>query len=168
MIGLSVEVSHDDNDELRLNQMMLVTDIMDAIARQVPGLPAEPRLMNCIIAAADAICAEFDKPVVKASAGMGLAAWLASDDVGMSSKFMASVLSGQFMAEFAIPHDTADFGRCVRMIEAVPELEGLIHKMCDHGVMWAAVADNWERWQQMVDEGHERVVNDEMRDYRNY
>lgn len=141
-----------------LNQMTLVTDIMDALARQVPGLPAEPRLMNCVIAAANTICAEFAKPLVKASNGMGLTAWLASDDVGMSSKFMASVLSGQFHSEFAIPYDPADFGRCVRMIQAVPELEQHFDKMLEHGPMWKAVVGNWASWSKMLeDEQYEEL-----------
>lgn len=149
-----------------LNQMTLVTDIMDALARQIPGLPAEPRLMNCVIAAADTICAEFAKPLVKASTGMGLTAWLASDDVGMSSKFMASVLSGKFQAEFAIPYDPDDFGRCVRMIQAVPELEPLIGEMRKHGPMWTAVADKWERWSEMLNEEQFRALHEEMRAFR--
>lgn len=149
-----------------LNQISLVTAIMNECSSQIPGLPAEPRLMNCVIAAANTICAEFAKPIVKASSGMGLTAWLASDDVGMSSKFMASVLSGQFQAEFAIPYDPADFGRCVRMIQAVPELKGLIHLMCKHGPMWTAVADNWERWSEMLNEEQSRALYDEMRAYR--
>lgn len=149
-----------------LNQMALVTDIMDALARQIPDLPAEPRLMNCVIAAANTICAEFAKPIVKASTGMGLTAWLDSDDVGMSSKFMASVLSGQFKAEFAIPYDPADFGRCVRMIQAIPELEQQIGEMRKHGRMWTAVADNWARWSEMLDEGQNKALYEEMRSCR--
>lgn len=146
-----------------LNQMSLVTAIMDAIAEQVPGIPAEPRLMNCVIAAANTICAEFKKPLVKASNGMGLTAWLDSDDVGMSSKFMASVLSGQFEAEFAIPYDPADFGRCVRMIQAVPELEQHLNKMLEHGPMWKAVVGNWGRWSAMLNEDQSRALYEEMR-----
>ena len=141
-----------------LNQRPLVTAIMDAIAEQVPGIPAEPRLINCVIAAANTICAEFKKPIVKASIGMGLSAWLASDDVGMSSKFMASVLSGQFQAEFAIPYDPADFGRCVRMIQAVPELQQHFDKMLEHGPMWKAVVGNWAQWSKMLeDEQYEQL-----------
>ena len=74
------------NKGYNLNQITLVTDIMAALSRQEPGLPAEPRLINCVISAANSICEEFAKPIVKASAGMGLTDWLASDDVGMSSR----------------------------------------------------------------------------------
>lgn len=149
-----------------LNQITLVTAIMNECSRQIPGLPAEPRLMNCVIAAANTICAEFAKPIVKASSGMGLTAWLASDDVGMSSKFMASVLTGEFQAEFAIPYDPSDFGRCVRMIQAVPELAPRIGEMRKHGPMWTAVADKWERWSEMLNEEQCKALYEEMRAYR--
>lgn len=146
-----------------LNQISLVTAIMNECSSQIPGLPAEPRLMNCVIAAANTICAEFAKPIVKASTGMGLTAWLASDDVGMSSKFMASVLSGQFQAEFAIPYDQEDLGRCLRMIQAVPELTPRIGEMRKHGPMWAAVADKWDRWTAMLNEEQYTALHEEMR-----
>lgn len=136
-----------------LNQMDLVSSIMDAISKQIPGLPAEPRLVNKVIEAVNSICDEFSKPIVKSSEGMGLTAWLASDDVGMSSKFMASVLSGKFEAEFAYPHDVSDLGRCIRMIRAVPELAERIFLLKDHhGRKWAAIAENWERWCALYDE----------------
>ena len=151
------------NKGYNLNQITLVTDIMAALSRQVPGLPAEPRLINCVISAANSICEEFAKPIVKASAGMGLTDWLASDDVGMSSKFMASALSGQFKAEFAYPRDPDDLGRCIRLIKAVPELKGLIHNMRSHGVMWTVVANNWERWSEMYEKEQWESLYDEMK-----
>lgn len=146
-----------------MNQISLVTAIMNECSRQIPGLPAEPRLMNCVIAAANTICAEFAKPIVKASSGMGLTAWLASDDVRMSSKFMASVLSGQFHAEFAIPYDPEDLGRCLRMIQAAPELTPRIDEMRKHGPMWTAVADKWDRWTAMINEEQYQALYEEMR-----
>jgi len=153
------------NKTYQLNQIQLVTGIMGLISDQVPGLPAEARLMNCVIAAANSICAEFAREPVTASQGMGLTAWLASDDVGESSRFMASVLSGAFKANFAIPYDPSDFGRCVRMIEVVPELKGRIHLMCEHGPMWTAVADNWERWSVMLEYSRKELY-EEMKLYR--
>ncbi|MBO1916633.1 hypothetical protein J4727_18635 [Providencia rettgeri] len=59
---------------------------------------------------------------------MGLAAWLASDDVGASSKYMASVLSGH-LCSTSLPWDGADLGRCIRLLEAVPELASQLHEM---------------------------------------
>ncbi|MEQ4627653.1 hypothetical protein ABN062_22190, partial [Providencia manganoxydans] len=79
---------------MQLSQINLIAAISSEVEKQIPGIPAEPRYMNAIIKAANLVCDEFKKPLVKASECMGLTAWLASDDVGASSKYMASVLSG--------------------------------------------------------------------------
>ena len=131
---------------IRFNQIAIISAIAKELDRQSPGLPADGR-MNVIIKAANDICAEYSREIVMTSSGMGLTAWLGSDDTGLSSKFMASVLSGgQFTAPNNYPRDPDDFGRCMRLIEAVPEFKGFIHLMCEHGHEWSAVADNWETW----------------------
>lgn len=133
----------------KLDQIQIVEAIAKEIDRQHPGIAGESRLFNVIIQAANTICQEFSKPVVKASEGMGLAAWLASDDTGASSLYMASVLTGEFIAENHYPRDTADFGRCLRLVEAVPELEGKILEMSQHGKKWAVVAAHWHEWAEV-------------------
>lgn len=140
---------------IQINQINLVAAIAKEIDRQYPGVGVESRCFNTIILAANNIYQEFAKPVVKASGGMGFAAWLASDDTGMSSLFMASKLTGMFEAEYAYPHDPADFGRCLRLIEAVPELESKIRDMSQHGKEWVVVAAHWYEWAEVyrVDDG---------------
>ncbi|WP_413509976.1 hypothetical protein [Serratia liquefaciens] len=139
----------------KLNQISLIAAIAKEIDRQHPGIEVETRLFNSITQAANNICAEFDKPVVKASEGMGLSAWLASDDTGASSLYLASVLTGEFFAENHYPRDPADFGRCLRLVEAVPELECKISDMSQHGKEWAVVTANWDEWAELyrLDEG---------------
>ncbi|PHI31203.1 hypothetical protein [Budvicia aquatica] len=146
-----------------INQMQLVAAIMKELSRQVPGLPAEARYVNAAIAAANSICNELSKPIVKASNRMGLSAWLTSDDTGLSSKFMASVLSGQFITENRYPLDPADFGRCVRLIRAVPELEPSLSQMRDFGKEWAAVVNNWSYWTQLYDNKQGEELYKEMK-----
>jgi hypothetical protein len=140
---------------IRLNQISLIAAIAKEIDRQHPGIEVEARWFNAISEAANSICAEFAKPLVKASEGMGLSEWLSSDDTGASSLYMASVLTGQFTAENHYPRDPADFGRCLRLVEAVPELESKIRDMSQHGKEWAVVAANWDEWAELYrqDEG---------------
>lgn len=133
----------------KLDQIQIVAAIAKEIDRQHPGIAGENRLFNVIIQAANTICQEFYKPVVKASEGMGLTAWLASDDTGASSLYMASVLTGEFIAENHYPRDTADFGRCMRLVAAVPELEVKIREMARHGREWAVVAAHWYEWSEV-------------------
>lgn len=141
---------------IQIDQIQLVAAIAKEIDRQHPGTGVESRCFNTIILAANSICQEFAKPVVKASEGMGLTAWLASDDTGLSSLFMASKLTGMFEAEYAYPRDPADFGRCLRLVEAVPELESKIRDMSQHGKEWAVVAANWHEWAEVYRAGERR------------
>lgn len=155
------------NDGIQLDQMSLIVAINNEICRQVPGMHVEPRLFNAVIAAANGLVGEFAKPIVKATPGMGLEAWLDSDDTGSSSLYMAWCLSaGQFgywqgrkQPEPAYPHDPDDLGRCIRLIEAVPEFGGKIPEMSHRGAHWLAVTTNWTRWVEMYDDGDESLYD---------
>lgn len=155
------------NEGFHIDQITLVSDIMKALSKQNRKIPAEPRLMNCVIAAANSIVAEFAKPIVKATPGMGLNRWLDSDDTGSSSLFMAWILTagdvrywwGRKSPEFAYPRDPDDLGRCIRLISAAPELAGKIHLMHDTGPHWSAVADNWQKWSEMYEAEDETLYD---------
>lgn len=102
-----------------------------------------PRQFEAVIAAANIVIDAMRQTPVMAYANMGLAKWLASDDTGMSSKFMAAVLGG-IGGKYAHPWDADDFGRCVRLLDAVPEFRERIAIMrsesaCDglHGLSWS-------------------------------
>lgn len=154
----------------RLNQIALVTAITKELNRQIPGLPADGR-MNVVIKAANDICDEYSRELVSASAGMGLEAWLNSDDTGSSSLYMAWCLShsqfgywqGRKQPEAAYPHDPDDLGRCIRLIEAVPEFGGKIPEMSHRGHQWLAVTTNWERWVELHARGKGRELYNEMK-----
>lgn len=148
---------------MQLNQIGLISAISTEIEKQIPGTPAEPRYMNAIINAANLICDEFRRPIVKASSDMGLTAWLASDDTGASSKYMASILSGQFSVSHNYPWDPSDFGRCIRLLEAVPELESELHKMKACSPQWAAVVDNWDKWSELYKARNSNKLYQEMK-----
>lgn len=136
-----------------VNQIKLITAISAELQRQCPGLPVDRRF-NKIIEAANLIVAEFGREPVLAKPSMGLSAWLDCDDTGSSSLYMAWVLSngcfgdwwGRKQPEPAYPRDADDFGRCMKLIEAVPEFYGIIYKMNGSGPEWSVVAANWESW----------------------
>lgn len=154
----------------KLNQISLITAITEELNRQIPGLPADGR-MNVIIKAANDICDEYSRELVTASAGMGLEEWLNSDDTGSSSLYMAWCLSGgQFghwhgrkQPERAYPRDPADLGRCIRLIDAVPEFGGKIPEMADRGHEWMAVTTNWAQWVELHDSGKGQKLYNEMK-----
>lgn len=148
---------------MQLSQIDLIAAISSEVEKQIPGIPAEPRYMNAIIKAATLVCEEFKKPLVKASGGMGLTAWLASDDVGASSRYMAAVLSGQFDAPNHHPWDPADLGRCIRLLVAVPELASQLHEMKACSPQWSAVIDNWDKWKELHDADEGKTLYQEMK-----
>ena len=137
-----------------LSQMQLVGAIL--IHLDESGVKdVNARQMNAVIRAADDILAALGDPHRPASPGMGLAAWLASDDTGTSSRYMAwalapaaglSMLRHDSRHPDPWPHDPDDFGRCVRLLEAVPELRPHIPLLTDsrHGSAWNAIAAEWD------------------------
>lgn len=103
------------------------------------------RHVNATIAAADDIVRELRTPVRLTREGMGLDAWFSSDDTGLSSQYLASVLSDRGLIENNHPHDPTDFGRCVRLLDAVPELRAKLPRLSDvkHGRVWTAIYEYW-------------------------
>jgi hypothetical protein len=103
-----------------------------------------PRQFEAVIAAANIVIDAMRQTPVMAYPNMGLAKWLASDDTGMSSKFMAAVLGG-IGGKYAHPWDADDFGRCVRLLDAVPEFRERIAMMRTHGKKWSNLLETWEQ-----------------------
>lgn len=128
-----------------INQVELCGAIFQHLADQ--GIEAlEPRCINAVIDAATAIKTEIEREPVRATPGMGLDAWLASDDTGLSSKFMAHVIFGKpkVRNEVDFPWDPSDFGRCHRFLMACPDAVMKLHLLRQHGPVWSAYVDHWE------------------------
>src|SRR6185295_20410450 len=110
------------NEPIHLHQIQLVTDIFEAIKKQAPIEGVYGYQLNAVCEAANMIVDAFKREFVPATPGMGVDAWLACDDTGLSSKFMCHVLCRPIGAECEWPRDAGDFGRCYRFLLAVPEL----------------------------------------------
>ena len=126
---------------MSIQQIDLVCAIFAELGKQ--GIKsAIPRQMNAVIIAANSIIEEFGMPAIMTTEDMGLTKWLASDDTGTSSVYMASVLGG-FYRPYAHPADADDFGRCSRLLIAVPEFRGKIELMRDKSVQWDKLLNEW-------------------------
>jgi hypothetical protein len=83
---------------MKLDQMSLVSAMLMEASRQFKevGEPdnCESYQMNAIIEGANVAVKGFNREKVEVRAGEGLLKWLASDDTGMSSKFMSHVIAG--------------------------------------------------------------------------
>ena len=126
-------------------------DLVTHIMKRFGNRPGESRHFNAIINAANMILAEFQRESVKATPGMGLDAWLRCDDKGRSSEYLASVLCG-FSREFAYPHDPDDFGRCYRLLRAVPQAREKWDALKTLAEPWPTLAIHWEELEKFFEE----------------
>jgi hypothetical protein len=93
---------------------------------------------------------QTDVPV---SSGMGLTAWLASDRVGNSSKYMAHVFTGKTLGvKYAHPHDPSDFGRCLGLLDAVPAFRERLAMMSAESVEWDRLVHSWDEIERLYRE----------------
>lgn len=78
--------------------------------------------------------------------------WLRGTDTGMSSLTLFCALAeGDVLAEArskmrfspSIPYDPDDFGRCHRLLEAVPEWRGRLHEVAAKHQQWAKLVEAW-------------------------
>jgi|TARA_B110000211_G_scaffold207660_1_gene243635 hypothetical protein len=129
---------------VHIRQMELVTAISNELSRQVPDLPFDVGVYNTIITAANLVIDECKRERVLANKPMTPTEWLASDDVGMSSRYLLSLLTDEalFKAEYAVPHDADDLGRCIRMVE-VCHLQESLQKLEKQECKWKEIGERW-------------------------
>lgn len=78
--------------------------------------------------------------------------WLTrSRDTGISSQaIMAKMLGGKPEAG-SYPSDPADLGRCLRLLERIPEWKARIGEMATVGFVWAALVARWDELRQSME-----------------
>lgn len=139
----------DDPTSMHVSQIDLYQAILAELSRQNPKFYALPRHMNAIVGAANLIVREFSIGEIKSRPGIGIQAWRKTDQVGASSDFMAAILGSAGIRDYAYPHDPADFGRCITLLEAAPELKDRLPKMAETGKEWAALVLHWDKLEAM-------------------
>lgn len=133
-------------------------DVFAALCHAVADLGCQHttvRQMNAITAAADLIYDALSHADVPATPNMGLRAWFESDETGLSSKYLANALSGYAAPDRPFPHDAGDFGRCVKLVDAVPEFRHLLHLLHEakHGPVWNAIGARWAELESLYHAG---------------
>lgn len=132
-------------DHVDVNQVSLIGAILKHLCRQHgKNLSMCPRQYNAVVHAANLIVEEMAEAPEMSTPGMGLTRWLASDDTGMSSEWLAGWLSGAFHRRSAYPSDSDDFGRCLRMLEAAPELMAAMPRLREAPKPWPELFAEWE------------------------
>lgn len=72
--------------------------------------------------------------------------WFVSGETGRSSETMAARLTGRTPPghPFNHPSDGGDLGRCLKLLDAVPELRERLPDMADVSPYWAALVERWD------------------------
>ncbi|MBQ68900.1 hypothetical protein CL689_02440 [Candidatus Saccharibacteria bacterium] len=73
--------------------------------------------------------------------------WMASDDTGVSSKTMAFIAAGVPLRKIDYvsgPLDSGDFGRCYRLLKAVPEIRDYFPDIARKVKSFKAIIKHWD------------------------
>lgn len=128
---------------VRLRQFDLIQAISREISRQVPNLAVNVRCYNVMIDAVNRIVEAYGKADAVAPEGAGLALWLASDDTGSSSRYMAYVLADGPRTQNSHPVDPSDFGRCYRFMRVCNITD--VSPMAEKSRAWSRLVSVWDR-----------------------
>lgn len=132
--------------EINISQADLISAITNKIAEMDQGFNLNPRQFNTIISASQEIINSLRIPNKPAEANSGLTQWLASDDTGLSSLFLAYQLDPSIgEQEFALPQDSDDLGRCLRLFVAVPELKPIFNQNPFQSKNWRQLQVQWNK-----------------------
>lgn len=73
--------------------------------------------------------------------------WLANGDTGVSSETMVAISMGAVASDetgFDAPYDPSDFGRCYKLVKAVPELRDQFKRIGEIVPTFAGILQNWD------------------------
>lgn len=72
------------------------------------------------------------------------AVWALSGDTGASSSAIARHMLGVRGISCHSPRDSADLGRCLRLLDAVPEWRERMPEMAKYSPEWASIVGAWD------------------------
>lgn len=80
--------------------------------------------------------------------------WLAGGHTGASSKTMCFFFLGVGRPEAPDhPHDACDFGRCLGLLEAVPEWRSRVPELATLSPCWKAIVEQWDLLEELYRKG---------------
>ncbi len=88
--------------------------------------------------------------------------WFLTGNVGTSSEAIVAQMTDNKTGRDGLgdhPHDNSDFGRCYKLLEAVPEFKSRIGEMSPRSPEWAALIARWDElidaWVSRGDDGEQ-------------
>lgn len=102
--------------------------------------------------------------------------WCSGWDKGISSMTMLAAIvhpdtiipnccKSYVNAKQDVPHDADDFGRCVRLLEAMPEFRPQLHKVSDKHPEWGQIIANWDGLEFLYHAGQYNEVTRLLQEY---
>lgn len=77
--------------------------------------------------------------------------WLFNGHTGVSSKSLAAEYLGIEKEECCPPRDPADLGRCLLLIELVPDVRQCVDRLAEKNDAWKKAAKCWDEAAAMMD-----------------
>lgn len=84
-----------------------------------------------------------------------IAEWMVSGDTGSSSKSIMLWLSAKQADKTwgaDVPRDAWDLGRCIRLLDRIPEWRARMPEMAEAGGLWPTVARRWTELERVFSE----------------
>lgn len=105
--------------------------------------------------AIDTLCEQLNRALFPGLAGLppeqaqAALAWLIGRDTGVSSKTLFAALAGvadraRPSCHYDVPYDADDFGRCVRLLEAVPAWRPRLPEVAEMFPAWRPLVRDWD------------------------
>ena len=148
----------DDFDSGSISQPELCSFLLRFLASKgISSLTS--RQYNEIFAAATTIVDASRSPFRSAPPECGIMKWLASDEVGLSSLYLAGQLAGrplrsdQGLSSERVNHpaDSGDFGRICTMLDAAPELRAAVPSFRSKAdAIWVAILERWDELESLT------------------
>jgi hypothetical protein len=162
---MAIECSIYEGDKgLPFSQIELCVAIAEFLESKGVSVLNE-RQLNTLAKSETAICKELADANRECVPNSGLLPWLRSDSTGLSSRYMASVLSAANGTRMhcgktceadgtpCVPCDPSDFGRCIGLLDSCPPLRQHLPKLAEgHGPIWKELAERWDELEALYRE----------------
>lgn len=86
--------------------------------------------------------------------------WVVGNDTGTSSKTIWAVMMGAVVGphqtdfNYSVPCDPADFGRCYRLLQLIPEWKENLRLVGETFPAWKPLVDAWDELEALYEEEH--------------
>ncbi|MBP9794118.1 MAG: hypothetical protein KBC56_08980 [Flavobacterium sp.] len=80
--------------------------------------------------------------------------WLANGERGISANTIFQTISGvqALKGNPSHPHDPDDFGRCYKLLQAIPEWRSQMNKLRRLSIAWDNLVENWDKLTEMYEQ----------------